>query len=101
MSTWARGSNAIQQAEIRGNQRDLVSFTGAPALNLAYPYGNFTDETKWLLAHSGFYTGGIVGLSPPSEVRQHTNNADLYEFNRTVVGSGTPLSTFINILNAP
>ncbi len=85
-----------QQAEIWGNQVDLVSRLGQPGLNFAYPYGQYPDSAKWLVAHSGFHAATVIG-----QAKQYTDYADMYELTRIGVYDSDSLSTFISKLNQP
>ncbi|HUS16124.1 MAG TPA: polysaccharide deacetylase family protein [Chloroflexia bacterium] len=89
-------SVAAQQAEIWGSQRDLVSFLGQPGRNFSYPYGQYPDSAKWLVAHSGFQAAVVI-----NQVKQYTSFADLYELSRIGISDSDTLPTFISKLAAP
>ncbi len=87
---------AQQQSEIWNSQRDLVTYLGEPGLNFSYPYGQYPDTAKWLIAHSGFHSATIIG-----QTKQYTSYADLYELTRIGIADGDNLTTFINKITQP
>jgi peptidoglycan/xylan/chitin deacetylase (PgdA/CDA1 family) len=89
-------TDAEQQVELWGNQRDLTSFLGDPGKNFSYPYGQYPDSAKWLLAHSGFKSATIIG-----QVKQYTNYADMFELTRIGISDADDPTSFANKLNQP
>ena len=89
-------TNAQQQTEIWGAQRDLASFLDRVGLNFSYPYGQYPDSAKWYAAHSGFHAATIIG-----QAKQYTTNADLFELTRIGVADTDTLSDFVTKLTAP
>ncbi len=85
-----------QQAEIWGNQLDLVGHLGQPGYDFSYPYGQYPDTAEWLVAHSGFHTAVIIG-----QAKQYTDYVNMYELTRIGISDGDNLSTFISKLTQP
>ena len=85
-----------QQSEVWGTQRDLLSFVGTAGVNFAYPYGLYNDMARWMLAHSGFHDGVIIG-----QVKQYTNNIDFFQLTRIGVTDSDTVSTFASKLTQP
>jgi peptidoglycan/xylan/chitin deacetylase (PgdA/CDA1 family) len=85
-----------QQAEVWGSERDLVENIGTPGPSFSYPFGEYTDGSMWLTAHSG-YRSGVTTRSG----RQYTDGADLFQLNRIYISKDDTLSTFISKLTAP
>lgn len=79
-----------------GAQRDLVSFLGTPGSSFSYPYGQNPDSAKWLLAHSGFRSGVVIG-----QAKQHTDYADMYQMTRIGIADSDTLPTFITKITQP
>jgi len=85
-----------QQAEIWGNQLDLVSHLGVAGYDFSYPYGQYPDTAEWLVAHSGFHSAVIIG-----QAKQYTDYINMYELTRIGISQGDSLSTFISKLTQP
>ncbi len=85
-----------QRGEIWGNQVDLAAHLGQPGSSFSYPYGQYPDSAKWLVAHSGFKAATIIG-----QTKQYTSYADLYEVTRIGISDGDNLNTFISKINQP
>jgi peptidoglycan/xylan/chitin deacetylase (PgdA/CDA1 family) len=86
-----------QKTEIWGTQRDMSSFMNTVSTTFCYPYGQFTDASKWLIAHSGFRNATTAGPFG----KQYTTNADMFELSRIGIADSDSLTTFINKITAP
>jgi peptidoglycan/xylan/chitin deacetylase (PgdA/CDA1 family) len=86
-----------QQTEIWGTAQDLAENIGGGAgTSFSYPFGEYSDATLWLTAHSGFRTGLTIRSG-----RQYTDDLGIYVLNRIYIEKDDTLETFTGKLKAP
>lgn len=90
-------TNEQQRLEIWGAQQDMLAFTGQPAINFGYPYGQLNDVSEWMLSHSGYHAATVIG-----QAKQYTTGVrDTFNMTRIGISDSDTVTTFANKINAP